>query len=134
MVKGIPQGALRMGGAAVACLGVVVALTVGSVRDDADAARRPLLKTLWAVVDANGTLVRGKGAVSSNGGGGAYGVFFNRDVSRCAYAATIGTRDVPAVLTATSAGAVGKPKVVEVFTLKTDFTRVGMAFHLVVHC
>ncbi len=47
--------------------------------------------TLWAVVDADGTLVRGSGAVGSEKRAtGFYLVTFNRDVSGCAYVASIG--------------------------------------------
>ncbi len=43
------------------------------------------------MVDANGTLVRGGGAVATTHlGVGRYEVTFNSDVSPCAYTATIG--------------------------------------------
>ena len=43
----------------------------------------------WAVVDSNGTLVRGNKVVSATRTGeGAYQVTFNRDVSACAYSVT----------------------------------------------
>lgn len=75
--------------AAMVVLGVgsaVLALT----NDDADAARRPLLKTLWAVVNEDGTLDRSKGVTDSiRLAEGAYRITFNRDVSGCAYSATV---------------------------------------------
>ena len=47
---------------------------------------------LWAVVNADGTLARGSGAVSSTSlGFGTYEVLFNRDVTGCAYVASAGT-------------------------------------------
>jgi hypothetical protein len=45
---------------------------------------------LWAVVRPDGSLARGAGVVSSTGEGGDYEVRFNRDISGCAFAATIG--------------------------------------------
>lgn len=76
---------------------LLLALTIGAVLaaglvydDDAEAARRPLLKTLWAVVNENGTLDRAKGVTdSARIGTGAYRITFNRNVSGCAYAATV---------------------------------------------
>jgi hypothetical protein len=47
---------------------------------------------LWAVINSNGTLNRGSGVVSSanlGGATGAYEVIFNRNVSACAYVATV---------------------------------------------
>ena len=56
----------------------------------ADAARRPLLTTLWVVVNEDGTLDRGKGVTDSTRlTRGAYRITFNRNVSGCAYAATV---------------------------------------------
>ncbi len=48
--------------------------------------------TLWAVVDVDGHLAYGNGAVSSQqlGADGTYEVVFDRDVSRCAYVAVGG--------------------------------------------
>lgn len=49
-------------------------------------------KDRWAVVDANGTLVRGKGvnAVTHTAGAGSYVVDFNKNVRACMYNASIG--------------------------------------------
>ena len=44
---------------------------------------------LWAVVDETGALVRGAGAVSAGVVGSGREVVFNRDVSGCAWSATI---------------------------------------------
>ena len=57
---------------------------------DADATKRQLT-TLWAVVDKDGNLVRGKGAVKSEKiSTGFYRVTFNRNVRGGAYIASIG--------------------------------------------
>ena len=82
MVKEFPGWALRIAGGALLCVGLAVGLVIGSSMHDADAARKPLLKTLWAVVDADGGIVEGesKGVVSSSKGGvGSFGIAFNRD-------------------------------------------------------
>ncbi len=83
---------LRMLLVAAGAAGMLLAaasVVVGSMTDDADAARRTQLKTLWAVVDADGTLARGKGVTDSdNVGTGRYEVTFNRNVTGCAYSAT----------------------------------------------
>jgi hypothetical protein len=77
---------------AVLSVGLVVGLVLGFPTRDAEAGK---LKTLWAVVDEN-DLVRGKGATSAEFGGfdgnphpGTHFVWFDRDVSECAYSATI---------------------------------------------
>jgi hypothetical protein len=67
----------------------LASVVVASMTDDADAARRTQLKTLWAVVNADGTLDRGKGVTDSDKvSTGEYEIQFNRDVSRCAHSAT----------------------------------------------
>ena len=49
-------------------------------------------KDRWAVVNADGTLARGKKVVSitHSAGGGSYIVFFDKNVRECLYVATIG--------------------------------------------
>ena len=50
-----------------------------------------LKKVLWAVVNRDGTLARGRGALRVNKvGTGAYEVLFDRNVRKCVYTATIG--------------------------------------------
>ena len=79
---------LMVVGMAVALL-VAASVVLGSMTDEADAARSTQLKTLWAVVNSDGTVDRGKGVTSSSKPDtGQYEVKFNRDVSRCAYSAT----------------------------------------------
>jgi hypothetical protein len=58
---------------------------------DLSATARGSLGQLWAVVNADGTLARGRGATSaaSLGVDGQYEVVFNRSVSSCAFVATI---------------------------------------------
>lgn len=72
-------------------LAVVTAVVLGA---SAFGGAAPPVKTgpLAAVVNLDGTLARGNGAVSSlaNGVDGQYVVSFNRDVSGCAYVASGG--------------------------------------------
>lgn len=134
MVKGIAQRASRIGSAMAVCLGLVIGLAMGSMSDDADAARRPLLKTLWAVVGADGGIVAGesKGVVSSSQGGvGSYGIVFDQDVSRCAKLATLKTFSGEI----STDGASASRRTVEVKTRNSDTsTPEDKAFYLAVHC
>ena len=78
--------ALKVGGTAL--LGGVLSLFALPSRE-ADAARRRQLKTLWAVIDMEGNLVRAKGATRAvRNSAGTYEVSFNRDVGNCAYGVT----------------------------------------------
>ena len=117
----------------VLTIGLAIGLVFGSTIQDADAAKRkPELKTLSAVVAADGTLVRGKGATTaSNMGSSTYWVFFNRDVSQCAYTAT------------TSDGYAGNISVDETLPASSGYVVVStynvtshqdLAFHLIVVC
>lgn len=120
-------------GMAVALL-AAGSVVLGSMADDADAAKRPLLKTLWAVVDADGTIVRSKGVVlskSGNVGTGAYGIFFNRNVSGCTYTATIGA-NLHGMISAFSVA--GAPRAVEVRTHDKDGGPSNRPFNLLVNC
>jgi hypothetical protein len=58
---------------------------------DLSGSAKDALGQMWAVVNADGTLARGRGAAWSDSLGvdGQYEVVFNRDVSHCAYVATI---------------------------------------------
>jgi hypothetical protein len=91
---------------------------------------------LWAQVDAAGSLVRNKGAASSQKlGTGDYLVTFNQDVTGCTYQATLGgpttgltTGEVSAAQrTAIAAG-------VRVFTLSSAGANTDKAFSLAVFC
>jgi hypothetical protein len=129
-------GRLKMVLLAAGIAGLLLAagsVMLGALTEDADAARSTQLKTLWAVVNPDGTLVRGKGVTSiSKPATGEYEVKFRQDVSRCAYSATfdhasgfifislrdsnIGAREVG--VTTTDRGAVVR----------------NSPFHLVVNC
>lgn len=91
---------------------------------------------LWAVVDSDGTLARQSGATDvDRTAAGRYEVTFDRDVSDCAYVASIGTST-----TATPAGGEtgvsqgNDPNDVFVRNRDSDGTFADRGFHLAVHC
>ncbi len=93
--------------------------------------------TLWAVVDDTGALSRKSGATTSSKlGTGEYEVVFSRDVTTCAYSATIGTPDT----TEPQAGEIGvsqrsgKANAISVVTRTSAGARADRAFHLTVNC
>lgn len=99
----------------------------------------PPTGTLWAVVDADGTLSRGSHAVSvtHSAGAGTYVVVFDQDVRNCVYNATIGLSG--AVGTAahgfiTVVSAFGDVNAVYVTTDGTTAGAAERGFHLHVHC
>jgi hypothetical protein len=94
-------------------------------------------KPLWAVVDAGGGLTRKSGATSSGHlATGEYEVVFGRDVTGCAYNATLGTGDA----TEAPAGEVGvsqragNANAVSVVTRDSGGTKADLPFHLTVNC
>jgi hypothetical protein len=92
---------------------------------------------LWASVDQNGTLVRNKGATSSQKNDtGSYQVIFNQNVTGCVYLSSPGG---PTTLTYTSdeSGAAQLPNVaagVRVLTTNAFGTSVDRPFFLAVFC
>jgi hypothetical protein len=97
----------------------------------------------WAVVNPNGNLARGSGALSSgllrrNGQvfPGDYQVVFDQNVSNCSFQATIGSSDasVPTLGDIGVARRTGNPDAVYVRT--TNFKGFGAdrGFHLAVIC
>jgi hypothetical protein len=98
----------------------------------------------WAVVNADGSLVRGQGATSAKqlfaGGGveGSYQVSFNRDVKDCALDATIGR--VNAANRDPDPGEIGvayrngNRKAVYVKTRASTGSEADRSFHLSVIC
>jgi hypothetical protein len=101
-------------------------------------AKKPLKKQLWAVVNRNGRVARGQGALDANRlGRGAYEVLFDRNVRRCAYTATIGLSgsegfEAPGEITVV--GRVGTPNGVFITTHNSSGRLANRGFHLVVNC
>jgi hypothetical protein len=92
-----------------------------------------------AVVKANGTLVRGFGAVSVSQpeGAGSYQVDFTADVTNCAYVVTLGdpgNNAPPAPGDVTVAGRNGDPEGLFIQTADIHGTLENRAFHLDVGC
>ena len=91
---------------------------------------------LWAVINLNGTTARGFGVTSSeNASAGNYVVTFNRNVSKCAYVASLGDGagntfqgEVSATNNVVDANAVG------VATDNSSGVGTDKAFHLAVFC
>jgi hypothetical protein len=77
---------------AVLCVGLSVGAVFGSTSKDADAAKKPQLKTLWAVITPDGGSSSSKGlSTSERYDKGNYILSFNRDISKCAKTATAST-------------------------------------------
>jgi hypothetical protein len=99
-------------------------------RDDDDA------RTMYAVVTANGTLARGRRAVSAARlGTGAYEVVFRKDVRKGAYLATIGLSgsagsSLPGEITVV--GRAGNDRGVFVTTHSSGGAAADLGFHLAV--
>jgi hypothetical protein len=93
--------------------------------------------TLFAVINANGTLVRGLGVASAQRlANGVYEVIFNRNISRCAYVATMGDPGTgvgpPGEIGVASRG--GNPNGVFVTTYNSGGILADRPYHLAVHC
>ena len=103
--------------------------TAAAVEDDCACTR-------WAVVDAAGNLIRNLGAVASSRlASGVYEVRFNKNVTHCAYVATIGLpgqgNPPPGEISvASSPNANG----VRVDTANDAGAPADRPFHLAVHC
>jgi hypothetical protein len=101
-------------------------------RDDDD------VSTMFAVVNADGTLARGARAVSAARlATGAYEVTFRKDVRKCAYVATIGLSgsagsSLPGEITVV--GRAGNDRAVFVTTHSSGGASADLGFHLAVLC
>jgi hypothetical protein len=124
----------------VAVVVVAVAL-LAAVRAEAAPPPPSGFTTGWAVVNLNGSLARGRGAVSSTqlGVDGQYAVTFNRDVSQCAYVASGGEATASApddAVVVTVAPGEGNP--ITVFVQEDDAIlgadSYSSGFHLIVTC
>lgn len=92
---------------------------------------------LWAVVEANATLSRGSNVVSVAATPVfGYGVVFNRNVSQCAFVATVGNSGAgnPSSRFAAVASLSSDPNGVFVRVFDDTGADVNHAFHLIVQC
>lgn len=113
-------------------------LPAGAAAAESEAATPGCACTLFAVVNADGSLARGFGAVSSqNLGTGNYEVIFNVNVRNCAYVATIGlSGSVGASLPGeiTVVGRFDNVNGVFITTSSSGGAPADFGFHLAVHC
>jgi len=94
--------------------------------------------TIYAVVNADGTLARGFRAVSSQKlSTGQYEVIFNRGVRNCAYVATIGLSGAVGASSPGEITVVGRfdnERGVFVTTHNSAGAAADLGFHIAVHC
>ena len=121
----------------VLCMSLAAGVLFGFTVRDADAAKhKTQLKTLWAVIEEDGTSLKNKGLSGSERYPGAetaglYRISFNRDVSECAYTATVATRE------ANQISAFEDPALthgVVVATRDSEGVEADRRFSLVVNC
>ena len=91
-----------------------------------------------AVVGSDGTLTRGRGAVSASRlGKGVYEVDFNQDVTACGYTASVGLPGSSGVSTPGTVTVVGRSGNADALYIQT-FTKRGkvldLGFHVIVQC
>ena len=93
---------------------------------------------LWAVIDFNGTVARasGIGTGTFREDTGIYDVFFNRDVSGCAYVASLGGPDAgtPPAGTVAVTNLSDAPKGLFVITRNSAGNNASLPFHVAVFC
>lgn len=94
---------------------------------------------LWAVVEADGTLQRGHGAVSASQpeGAGTYVVVFNRNVRNCAFLATLGSSGHSGLPPFGQIGVVGRngnKHAIFVTTFDSSGVLTNASFHVQVAC
>jgi hypothetical protein len=92
---------------------------------------------LWAVVETDGTLVRGTAVSSGPLTLGAYEVVFDRDVTGCAYLATsglTGTSGSPPSIFPTVVGRAGNANAVYVKLYDDAAVLTNGSFHVAVFC
>lgn len=133
---------------AAACLGIGIAQGASTPANSGavhHASKVPSLTpfkgsaaTLFAVVNFDGTLARGYGAMSSTSEGtGAYQVLFKRGLRKCAYVATLGSSGSSGSPPTGYAGVVGRNghlNGVYVQTFNSSGALTDEGFHLVVTC
>jgi hypothetical protein len=93
---------------------------------------------LWAVINANGTVARGSGIGTGTfrEDTGIYDVFFNRDVSGCAYVASLGgaAAGIPPAGTVATTNLFDSPTGLFIITRNPAGTNANLPFHLAVFC
>jgi len=130
-----------MKGKDLVVLGILAAIFAVTVSSTSRAARSSTTVSLTAVVNVDGSLARGRGAVSSSqlGVDGQYEVVFNRDVSNCAYVASGGEAttfppDDAVVFTVAPRDGNANAVFVQEWDGVLGFDSYSSGFHLVVVC
>jgi hypothetical protein len=120
---------------------VVAVALLATVRAEAAPPPPSAFKVGWAVVNLDGTLARGSGAVSSAqlGTDGEYEVVFNRDVTGCAYVAAGGeatTFPADDAITVGASRREGNPNAVYLIEYDAILNQdsYSSGFHLIVTC
>jgi hypothetical protein len=117
--------------------GLAALLAIATLTASVSASAAPVADR-WAVVKSDGSLVRGKGVVSTDQlSTGLYEVAFASSVTRCVFSATIGNpgAGVPPTGTIVVAPRSGNTKAVLVITRNITGTGfVSAGFHLFVSC
>jgi hypothetical protein len=126
-------------GATLAPVAVGAGENVGTARSGPAANPDVAKKDRSAVVNADGTIARGKGVVSvtHSAGAGSYIVFFNKNVRNCTYVATIGLGGASGTSARgfiTTVGAAAGEDGVFVTTDDTAGNPAERGFHLYVGC
>src|SRR5215207_10294319 len=99
---------------------------------DADAAKHHQLKTLWALIEANGLTDGYKGLTgNSHLSDGVHVIAFNRNVHKCAATATLSDQENGEISIFKPASS---PSSVDAFTHNSQGSGADKAFDLVVNC
>ena len=138
LAKGVADGNLSRSGAlksvGAAILGAV--LSMFALPRNAEAAD---LKTLWAVVNEDGTLQRGKGVMNARKlATGEYVVKFKQDVNKCAWSASLQNNSgfvfLDTILNIDNEPRLATPREVGVTTTDRGGILRDTPFHLIVQC
>jgi hypothetical protein len=139
-VVGVAVSVVAVGlGATLAPVAIGAGENVGTARTGPAASPDVAKKDRSAVINADGTIARGKGVVSvtHTAGAGSYIVFFNKDVTNCVFTATIGlsgSSGTSARGFITTVGAAAGADGVFVTTDDTAGNPAERGFHLYVGC
>ncbi len=135
------QNAITSLESAVSALQSNVNKLIGVVGNLANMVKNLQGQNNWAVVDSSGNVVRHSGTdavVATKLSTGTYDVLFSKDVTGCAYVATIGdpgkVSASPGFITVSGGPISGSTNDVQVQTFDKSGTLADSAFHLYVSC
>jgi hypothetical protein len=132
LARGVADGTLSRGEAVKSVFAAILGGLLGMFALPPREAEARQLKTLWAIVAGDGTLLNGKGALEAlDRGTGRYVVTFNRNVNNCAYSVT--TTGGFAGDTGAENDTISDQSVI-VYTATSTGTNTELPFYLVVNC